>query len=49
MGGPHHLVGLYLVAGHGGGEVAFDVDVGVVGDVEHDFDDGAVGELEGWP
>ena len=37
-----------LVAGHGGGEVAFDVDGGVVGDVEHDFDDGAVGELEGW-
>jgi hypothetical protein len=28
-----------LDAGHGGREIAFDVDVGVVGDVEHDFDD----------
>src|SRR5215207_3447293 len=35
-----------LVAGHGRGEVALDVDVGVVGDVEDDLDDPAPGELE---
>jgi hypothetical protein len=34
-----------LVAGHGR-EVAFDIDVGVVGDVEHDFDDFAAVVVE---
>src|SRR4029453_4688565 len=35
-----------LAAGHGGGQVAFDVDVGVIGDVEDNLDDLAAGELE---
>ena len=35
-----------LVAGHRRREVALDVDVGVVGDVEDDFVDLAAGERE---
>ena len=37
---------LPLVARHGRVEVAFEVDVGVVADVEDDLDDPAAGELE---
>jgi len=35
-----------LVAGHGGGEVALDVEVDVVADVDLDFVDLAAGEVE---
>jgi hypothetical protein len=35
-----------LVAGHGGGEVAFDVEVDVVADADLDLVDLAAGEIE---